>query len=134
MPLASAVRPTERPEVGHHAVLPEEGVDSPEPVRLVAHDLATVVNAAATLYAPPSVPRSVMTPSSQRKACTPAPRVSLAHDLAAVVDAEGDAVDPAERPEVGHHAVLPEEGVLAARRGAARAHDLAAVVDAEASL
>ena len=41
----------------------------------------------------------------------PTRRDAHAHDLASVVDGDGIAVVAAERPEVGHRAVLPEEGV-----------------------
>lgn len=51
-------------------------------------------------------------------------------DLFAIVDAVGP-VGPAERAEIGHRAVLVEEGMSLTGRGVGVADDLAAVVDAE---
>ena len=56
-------------------------------------------------------------------------RVAQAHDLASVVDADGIAVASGERPEVGHRAVLPEEGMPLIADGEGGSDHLIAVVD-----
>src|SRR5260221_10867253 len=53
------------------------------------------------------------------------------HGRAPIIDVHRPAVGAAQRPEVGHHAVLPEEPVVRAGNGTALADHLASVVDLE---
>ncbi len=61
---------------------------------------------------------------------------AVAHDLPAIIDGRRIDEDPPgprrqQGIEVGHHAVLPEEGVLATARRVCPPHHLAGSIDAE---
>src|SRR5260221_14477262 len=51
------------------------------------------------------------------------------HGRAPIIDVHRPAVGAAQRPEVGHHAVLPQEWALVAKHGECRADDLTLSVD-----
>ena len=112
-----AANATERPEVRHRAVLPEEGVGQTEGFA-VPHNLARVVDVPGlggiAAESPDVAHRAVRPKEGARPAGSPG---CPADDVAPVVEAIGIAIRATERPEVRHRAGLPEEGVVQPGRG-----------------
>src|SRR5262245_2280537 len=113
-------------------IRPQKGVASAARCRALSYDLATRVDPRSgriVRFTPQGaqVHRGFTWP--ERGPVVPGPIGSDANHQAMLIDGSGSTVGSAERPQVGHAAIFPHEGVRLTGRGATCTDNLPAVVD-----